>query len=275
MKKKNKYFDLKDIIRSKSPGMAKWMPWFLMNYLRRILHEDDLNSFVGRHGDKMGLDFAHAILDEFKLNMVIVGAENVPDDGRLLFAANHPLGGIDGIAFIAAVSKFRKEIQFPVNDILLNIDNLKPFFIPVNKHGSNAENVKIFNDTFASDKTLLYFPAGLVSRKGNGEIKDLEWKKTFITKAKRFKRDIIPVYIEGRNSDFFYNLANRRKRLGVKGNIEMLYLINETYKQLDKTMHIVIGKPIPWESFDRSKSDVEWAAMVRDQVYKMKEENNL
>lgn len=162
-----------------------------------------------------------------------------------------------------------------MNDILLNIDNLKPFFIPVNKHGSNAENVKIFNDTFASDKTLLYFPAGLVSRKGNGEIKDLEWKKTFITKAKRFKRDIIPVYIEGRNSDFFYNLANRRKRLGVKGNIEMLYLINETYKQLDKTMHIVIGKPIPWESFDRSKSDVEWAAMVRDQVYKMKEENNL
>ena len=275
LKKKNKYFDLKDIIRSKSPKMAKMLPWFLMNYLRRILHEDDLNSFVERNGEKMGIEFAKEILEEFKLNMILIGEENVPKEGRCLLAANHPLGGPDGIAFIVAVSQLRDEINFPVNDILMNIDNLKEFFIPINKHGSNAENIRIFNETFASDKTLLYFPAGLVSRKKKGVIEDLEWKKTFIKKSKQYKRDIIPVYIEGRNSNFFYNLANRRKKLGIKGNIEMLYLINETYKQVDKTMHIVFGEPIPWETFDRSKKDDEWATIVRKKVYALKKENNL
>jgi putative hemolysin len=255
--------------------MARMLPWFLMNYLRRILHEDDLNSFVERHGEKMGLEFAQAILEEFKLNMILVGAENIPKDKRCLLAANHPLGGIDGIAFICAASTVRQDILFPVNDILLNIDNLKEFFIPINKHGSNAENIRIFNDTFASDSTLLYFPAGLVSRKKHGVIEDLEWKKTFIKKARQYKRDIIPVYIEGRNSNFFYNLANRRNRLKIKANIEMLYLINETYKQVNKTMHIVFGEPIPWESFDRSKTDTEWAALVREKVYELKKNNNL
>ena len=275
VEKQEKLVDLKKVIRNKSPRFAKLMPWFVLNYLRRIVHEDDLNDFVARQGQKRGLDFVFAILEEFGVNMVLIGKENVPETGRYLLASNHPLGGLDGIAFMAAVSKVRKDFIFPVNDILLSLDGMKEFFVPINKHGSNADNVRIINETFASDKTLLYYPAGLVSRKRKGVISDLEWKKTFITRTKQHKRDVIPVYMDGRNSNFFYNLSNFRTRLGIKANIEMLYLVDETYKQYDKTIHIIFGEPIPWETFDRSKSDLEWAAMVREKVYELKEKNNL
>ena len=214
-------------------------------------------------------------MDDFGVNLNVINEEKIPVTGRYLLASNHPLGGLDGFAFMSAVSKVRMDFIFPVNDILLSIDNMKEFFIPINKHGSNAENIKMFNDTFASEKLLLYFPAGLVSRKKGKEIRDLEWKKTFIKKARQHKRDIIPVFMDGKNSNFFYNLANYRNKLGIKANLEMLYLVNETYKQFNKTFNIVIGDPIPWQTFDRSKSDLEWAAMVRDKVYELKANNNL
>ena len=275
MNKKEKFIDLKEVIRKKSARLARFMPWFVLNYLRRIVHEDDVNDFIDRHGHKMGLDFIYAIMDEFGVNLKVIGEEKIPPTGRYLMASNHPLGGLDGIAFMTAVSKVRKDFIFPVNDILLSIDNMKEFFVPINKHGSNADNIRLFNETFASDMLLLYFPAGLVSRKKKGQIRDLEWKKTFVTKAKQYKRDIIPVFMDGKNSNFFYNLANFRNRFGIKANLEMLYLVNETYKQYNKTIHFVIGDPIPWESLDRSKNDLEWAAYVRDKVYELKEQNIL
>ena len=275
MEEKKKFIDLKEVIRAKSPGLARILPWFVLNYLRRIVHEDDVNDFIDRHGHKMGLDFVYAIMDEFGVNLKVIGEEKIPPAGRYLMTSNHPLGGLDGIAFMTAVSKVRKDFIFPVNDILLSIDNMKMFFVPINKHGSNADNIRLFNETFASDKMLLYFPAGLVSRKKAGKIMDLEWKKTVVTKAKQHKRDIIPVFMDGKNSNFFYNLANIRTKLGIKANLEMLYLVNETYKQYNKTIHLVIGDPISWETFDRSKSDLKWAAMLRDKVYELKEQNNL
>jgi putative hemolysin len=176
---------------------------------------------------------------------------------------------MDGIGLLFETGKLRKDVMFPVNDLLLNLPNLYELFIPVNKHGSNAENIKLFNDTFASDVVILYFPAGLVSRKQNGMIKDIEWKKTFLTKARAYNRDIIPVYISGRNSNFFYNLANIRKSLGIKANIEMLFLPHEMYKYHNKTISLTYGKPIPIEVFDKRKPDQEWASLLREHVYKL------
>jgi putative hemolysin len=198
--------------------------------------------------------------------------ENIPKEERIIIASNHPLGGLDGVALMHVAGKVRKDILFPVNDILMNLQNIKNLFIPINKHGTNAQNLRIINETFASDVTVLYFPAGLCSRKQkNGEIKDLEWKKTFISYAKKYKRNIIPTFIEGRNSEFFYNLANFRKRIGLKQNIEMLYLVNEFYKHKDKTLDIYFGKPISYKIFDKRFQDVEWAAKLKEYVYKLKE----
>ncbi len=265
----DKIIDVQQVIQDKNPKLASIVPGFLVRYLKRIIHEDDLNAFIQKSKHLYGLDFVDAIITKFNAYVEVVGAENIPHNDRLIVASNHPLGGLDGIALMQAVGRVRKDILFPVNDILLLLENLKPLFIPINKHGSNTENVRIINDTFAGDSVICYFPFGLVSRKKKGVIEDLEWKKTFISKARKYKRDIIPTHISGRNSNFFYRLSNFRKALGIKANIEMLYLTDEFYKQNGQTIRITFGKPVPYTVFDRTHSDAVWAEKMRRFVYEL------
>lgn len=268
-KQGEKLIDIERVFEEKNPRLNKFLPGFIFRYLKKVIHQDELNDALERHKDKVGLDFIDEILDDFGAKIIVEGIENVPEKGRYIIVANHPLGGIDGMALMQVAGKIRKDILFPVNDLLMYLPNLKPLFIPLNKHGRNAENLRLFDDAFASDSVILYFPAGLCSRKVKGEIIDLEWKKTFISKAKKFKRDILPVYIQGRNTNFFYNLANLRQKLGVKANIEMLYLVNEMFKQKDKEILIRFGKPIPYQYFDHSKKDSEWASFMKEHVYSL------
>jgi 1-acyl-sn-glycerol-3-phosphate acyltransferase len=264
---KGQLIDVEKVFHDKSPRIAGKIPQFVYNYLKKIIHQDTLNEAISRFDDQMGLEFVNSILDFMGVNITFEGLENIPAEGRYILASNHPLGGLDGLALMKIAGMVRKDIVFPVNDLLMNVPNLQPLFIPVNKHGSNAQNLMLMNETFASDKAILYFPAGLCSRKQNNKILDLEWKKTFITKARAFKRDIIPVHINGRNSEWFYNLANWRKHLGIKLNIEMLYLVDEMYKQNNKNINITFGKPISWTTFDNRFPDLVWAQKVKKHVY--------
>ena len=264
------FLDLDKIIENKSKTLHNMLPGFVLSYLKRIVHQEEMNEFIYENRNKFGVDFARAIIEGFDISINVINEGNIPKTGRYIMASNHPLGGFDGIAFITIAGKFRKDIVFPVNDLLMNLPNLNELFIPINKHGSNAENVKIINDTFASDNLILYFPAGLVSRKIKGEIVDLPWKKTFITKARNFKRDIIPVYMDGRISNKFYRIANSRKKMGVKANIEMLYLVDEQYRQQNKNLPIVIGDTIPYTTFDRTHNDAYWAEWVKEKVYELR-----
>jgi putative hemolysin len=272
-KNADQLIDVERVFYTKSPRVARKIPQFIYNYLKRVVHQEDLNAAIRRFNDQEGLDFVRSILDFMGVKINYQGIENISVDGRYIIASNHPLGGLDGMALMKVVGEVRQDIVFPVNDLLMNVPNLLPLFIPINKHGSNTQNLIIMNGTFASDKAILYFPAGLCSRKQHGQILDLEWKKTFITKARTFKRDIIPVHINGRNSDWFYNLANWRKRLGIKANIEMLYLVDEMYKQNNKTINITFGKPISWTTFDNRFPDLVWAKKVKQHVYIL--ENNI
>lgn len=268
------YIDVEEVFKSKAPKTAKWIPSFVFKYLKKILHQYEINSMISRGEGLYGLPFVDIVLKEFNTKVETEGSENIKGN-RLLFASNHPMGGLDGIALIDTVGRFYPDVVTPVNDILLFVPNLRPLFIPVNKHGSNAENIKLFNDTFAGDKTICYYPFGLCSRKKNGKIIDLEWKKTFISKARTYQRDIIPTHISGRNSDFFYNLSNIRKTLHVKANIEMLFLVNEFYKQKNKTLKITFGKPIPWQTFDKRYNDTVWADKLRKFSYKIADNYNI
>lgn len=284
--------DIEALFASKNSALLKIIPRFVISYLKKITHQEAVNGYIYRNRDKSGLPFVNAILKEFGVGVDVVdgrgqatpvrSAGNHPDmyhewlseiirpTGRYIVAANHPLGGLDGMALMHALGKVREDIVFPVNDLLLYVPGLRPLFIPINKHGRNSENARLIDETFASDKTVLYFPAGLCSRKQKGQvICDLEWKTTFIKKARKYHRDIVPVYVAGRNSDWFYNLSRWRKRLGIKANIEMLYLVDEMVKQLGNTITFVVGDPLPWSSFDRSKTDIEWAAMVKESVYEL------
>ena len=268
--------DIEKVIEDKNPHLKKLLPGFVISYLKRIVHQDDVNYFINTYYDKEGIDFIKALLGEMNTTVKTINLEkNIPKEDKVIVTANHPLGGLDGLALMLAVGRVRSDIQFPVNDILTYIPNLKVLFIPVNKHGSNAENIRLFNETFEKQNIICYFPAGLVSRKQNGKIMDLEWKKTIITKAKRYKRDIIPTYIEGNNSKFFYNLALYRKKLGIKANLEMFYLSDEFFKQRNKTLTITFGPRIPYKVFDKRHKDVEWAQLLKEHVYKLKEKPDL
>jgi putative hemolysin len=264
-----KFIDVRHIFASKNPRLAKVLPGFLFRLLEKIIHQEEINQFMYTNRDKWGLDYCQAILEGFHVMTELVNPPLLRPGERYLVASNHPLGGMDGIALLHETGKIKKEVMFPVNDLLLNLPNLYELFIPVNKHGSNAENIKLFNDAFASDVLILYFPAGLVSRKQSGKVMDVEWKKTFLTKAKAFNRDIIPVHISGRNTNFFYNLANLRKKIGIKANIEMLFLPHEMYKYKYKVIKITYGKPIPVSTFNKSKTDQQWASVLRDHIYKL------
>jgi 1-acyl-sn-glycerol-3-phosphate acyltransferase len=279
------FLDVEQLFARKNPRLHKILPKFIFSYIKKIVHQDEINGYIYRHRDKFGLEFIDAMLDEFGVNSEIIIPPTlspshplaltdpttlITPTGRYIIASNHPLGGMDGMALIREVGKVRKDIVFPVNDILTEIPGLKPLFIPINKHGKNTENIDIIENTFASGKVILYFPAGLVSRKHKGGvIKDLEWKKTFITKARKYQRNIIPVFISGRNSNFFYNIAQWRQKLGIKANIEMLFLVDEMVKQKGKTITMKFGQPIPYTTFDRSKTDVQWAEFVRKKVYSL------
>ncbi len=266
------YIDVEKVLADKSPVLKKVMPGFVISLFKRLIHQDRLNQILYDYGHLMGIDFIEAVLNDMNTKIIVKGQENLNKNRRSIIASNHPLGGLDGLALMLAVGRIHSDLVFPVNDILLNIDNLKPLFIPINKHGSNTDNIRIINETFDSNSTICYFPFGLVSRKRKGEIKDLDWKSTFITKAIRFKRDIIPTHISGRNTNFFYNLSNIRKSIGVKANIEMLFLVDEFMKQSNSTLTITFGEPIPYTFFDKRHSRAEWAELLRQYCYKLGDE---
>mgnify|MGYP000312484521 CR=1 FL=1 len=266
-----KFIDIDKILADKSPKLKKWMPGFIVRFLKRILHQNEINQILIDNKDNIDYDFCVSILSEFNIKTRLIGSENIPENGGAIFVCNHPLGGMDALAIIKEVSPIRKDLKFIVNDILLSLKNLKGLFIGVNKHGTNSKQSIIdFNKVFESDQAVFVFPSGLVSRKSKGVIQDLVWKKTVITRAKKFKKDIIPLHIDGELSNFFYNLSSIRTKLGIKANIEMLYLIDETLKQKNKTYTITIGKPIPFNTFDKTKTDLEWAQFVKEKTYSLK-----
>jgi putative hemolysin len=265
--------DIDKVLREKAPDKAKYVPRFVVSYLKRIVHQDELNDILIRLGDKQGTEFAKGALEELNDTIVVKGEENLPKDGRVYtFVSNHPLGGQDGLALGAVIGEhYQGKIKFLVNDLLMNLHGLAPFFIPINKTGKQAKDFpRMVEAGFASkEDQLIMFPAGICSRKQNGVIKDLPWKKTFVTKSVEYQRDVVPIYFDGRNSDFFYNLANVCKWLGVKFNIAMLYLADEMFKNKNKTFTVTIGKPIPWQTFDQTKTPNEWAQFVKEIVYKL------
>ncbi len=268
------FIDVEKVIASKNATLAKFLPGFILRYLKRIIHEDEINRFIHESAHLKNHAFVEATINEMGVKLEAKGLDNIPLAGGCIVAANHPLGSLDGVGLMKIIGTRRKDIRFFVNDILQHLENFGELFVGVNKHGKNAkENLRLMDEVFASDNCVLFFPAGLVSRRQNGEILDLEWQKSFISKAIRYNKPIIPTYIDGKNSNFFYNLANWRKRLGIKANIEMLYLADEMYLQKNKTIEFIFGTAIHPEQFTKEKTHAEWAQILKEHVYNLKNDN--
>lgn len=266
-----KVIDIKKILIDKNPKLEKWIPGFIVRYLKKIFHQEEINKILHETKDLKNYKFCSELVRRFNLKFKSKGLENIPEKGGAIFAINHPLGGFDALGLVHEIAVLRPDVKFMVNDVLMNFSNVEDFMVGVNKHGAKSkDSIQRVNDLFASDKAVFIFPAGLVSRRKKGKVIDSEWKKTFIVRAKKYKRDIIPIHIDGELSSFFYRLSNLRKKLGIKTNVEMMYLANETFKLKNKTFNFTIGKPISYKIFDKSKTDLEWAAEVKKVVYSLK-----
>lgn len=269
-----KTIDINDILKSKMGSKAKYVPAPLVKWLKHIVHQDEVNKYLWDSRHLTGVEWLEDCMRYLDMTLEIVGKENLPDkdDGKLYtFVSNHPLGGEDGVALGAVIGRhYDGKFRYLVNDLLMNLPGLAPLCIPINKTGSQSRSFPAMVESgFRSDNHMLMFPAGLCSRRINGEIRDLPWKKTFITKSVETHRDVVPIHFGGRNSDFFYTLANVCKALGIKFNIAMLFLVDEMYKNVHKSFRIAIGKPIPWQTFDKSRTPAQWAQYVQDEVYKL------
>ena len=268
-----KTIDIDNILKSKMGAKAKWVPGFLVSWLKRVAHQDQVNGFLWDARDKVGTPWLEACLEYLKTTVEVEGRENLPDphDGRLYtFVSNHPLGGQDGVALGAIIGKhYDSKFRYLVNDLLMYLPGLAPLCIPINKTGRQGRNFPaMVKAGFESDNHMLMFPAGLCSRRHHGVIRDIPWSKTFISKSVQYQRDIVPIHFSGQNSSFFYRLANFSDRF-LPFNLAMLFLVDEMYKNVGKTFKVTIGKPIPWQTFDKSKTPMEWAQFVQNKVYEL------
>ncbi len=263
-----KFIDIEKILGEKVPSVKKWLPKFVINWIKRILHEADINRTMVCLEGLQGLEFNKKGLEILGLTIKSTNTHYVPKTGGVIVAANHPLGGLDGMALIDSVGSLRPDVKFFVNDVLKNIKNYEGVFVGVNKIGSSSTtSLRVMENIFKSEEAILFFPAGLVSRKQKGLIRDLEWKKSFVTQAIDHNQKIVPVFIEGENSKFFYRFANFRKFIGIKANIEMLFLPDEMFRQKGQTVTIHFGKCFESTVLDNSRSHRAWAATIKEYIY--------
>lgn len=263
-----KIIDVEKAIRGSKSKFVRSLPLFIVRLIKKLIQQDEMNASIHRSRHKTGVPFVNDLLKDWNLNVVVKGGENVPSSGRFVFVANHPVGGMDALAFLSTIYRFYPDVVSPSNELFNYIPNLHPVILGVNVFGTNTKNtVEKLNQLFASDSQIMIFPAGVVSRRIKRVITDLPWQKTFVTKAVQFKRDIIPVHISGRNSNLFYSVANLRKFLGIKIPIEIIFLPREMMKQRNSTIILSIGEPIQWQTITIEKSQNEWAQFVKETVY--------
>lgn len=271
----DKYIDIDAVLEAKAPSLKKKLPGFVVSYLKRIVHEDELNVFLSKNWNEDGITFIGNFLAELGISYEVDGADKLPESGRNTFVCNHALGGLDGIILLKMLCDKYGEAKVVVNDILMYISPMKSLFIPVNVVGDkqNKESVSLIDECMESEIPILYFPSGKVSRRDkDGNIADLQWKKNFVTKSIEHRRNVVPMFFDGRNSNFFYNLAYWRTKFGIRQNIEMLYLADEMYKNKFAHFNIVIGDTIGCDSL-RDMPAIEKARLIREKCYNLSKKN--
>lgn len=283
----NKFIDVEAVVEKKSKITHSILKHTnLLSYLKKIIHQEELNDFFTTNEHLKGLDFIDASLQRLQIQPIIKGTHNLPDkEANTIFVANHPLGGPESLGFIKAVSEnYAKNLKFLVNDSLLGVKALHEYFVPVNNLGGKAISSQTFmtlDEAFEQQNPLLIYPAGLVSKFKKGDtVYDAPWKKTFISKSIEHNIDYItPVHISGKLSNFFYSLAwiSRNVLRQQKIGLETAYLVDEMMKYQQKNYTLTFGKPIPMDGFAKEKNkenDTYNAQLIRSHVYRLEYDEN-
>lgn len=265
-----KFIDIEKIIIESKSGVLKKLPIFIIKLIKKIIRQDDINQILNKYEENKGVEFLEKVIEELNIRILVEGKENLPENGKCFFAANHPFGIVDGLVLTHTVAQKYGTLKAIANDAFMFIPQMHPLVAAVNVFGrSPREYMQGLDETYNSDTPITHFPAGLVSRVFSGKIQDSTWQKSFITKAISSERDIVPFYFYGRNSILFYSIYLVRKLFGIKLNIELALLPLEMFNKRNKTIKAKIGKPISYQSFDKTFTHLEWAQKVKMQVYEL------
>jgi 1-acyl-sn-glycerol-3-phosphate acyltransferase len=267
---------LVDIEKILGPKLRKKLPRFAINFLKRRLHQDQVNEAIMGANPYHGAGFFDEALKYLNITYRTRGEEKLDKDKKYIFVCNHPLGGPEALIIGSVFHRLYGEgFQVPVTPIMANLKPLAEFFTPVNNLSSKQSRdlgeriAKMFN----SDQQVVVFPAGLCARKIKGKITEMPWKKMFVTQARRYERDVVPVHMSGHNSKWYFFLCKLSKFLRLKINIGMLYLVDELFKQRGNEFVITFCEPVPYTTFDKSKTDLQWAAEMQERVKALAEGN--
>lgn len=245
------FIDVRKIIYSKYPNFLKGFPPIISDmlffFIKKVLHISEINGFLEKHNDKYGITFIDEVLETIDFSYLVSkkDKDKIPSEGKLIVIANHPLGGLDGLVLLKLLSEIRGNVKILVNDVLLNIDNLKDHFLPVDIFSGNMrkENLTAITDAIKNEDALVIFPSGEVSRFGLNGLHDSKWNKGALTLANKYNVPVLPVFIHAKNSFFFYLVSFFNKRLS------MFLLPRELFNKKGKVITINIGDPIPAKSF--------------------------
>lgn len=269
-----KYINVEKTIKESNSKLLTKLPGFIVKLIVKIIKQKEINRFLNKHSDSIGRDFLIKIIEEYNIKIEVEGKENLPENGKCIFVANHPFGLIDGLVLTHIVSGKYGSIKAIANDAFMLIPQLHPFIAAVNVfEGSSKEYLKALDETYYTEVPITHFPAGEVSRLYSGKVQDMKWQKSFITKSIASNRDIVPIYFYGRNSNLFYTIFLLRRLLGINVNLELILLPREFFKKRNKTIKVKIGKPIPYQTFDKSLTHWDWAQNVRKRLYSLSDKN--
>lgn len=264
------YINVEKQIRESNSKLLKRLPHFVVRWISILVRQDEINRVIDKYSDYVGPEFPQKVIEELNINAEIEGLENLPESGRCFFVANHPFGFVDGMILTSTIANKYGDFKAIGNELFQLVPQLRPVVAAVNVFGASPrEYILELEKVFASDVPITHFPAGMVSRIMNRRVYDYVWQKSVITKAISNKRDIVPFHFCGRNSILFYSIYLFRKAIGVKANLELSLLPHEIFNKRNKTIKVIIGKPISYKTFDDSKSHAEWAEYVKKQVYSL------
>lgn len=272
MENKRFKIDIDEVLKAK---VKKKLPKFLVNFLKRRIHQDEINDCIEKAEHSQGVGFFDEALNYLDIKYEVRGAENLDPSRRCIFASNHPIGGPEALIMGSVMRRYYGEsFRVPVNNILAHFHPLSEFFVPINMGGRQTKEISEgLTRMFESPYQVLVYPAGKCARKEHGKVTEQPWKKMFITQSRKYERDVVPVHMSGYNSKLFMFLTSFSKFIGLKFNIGMFMLVDELFKKQHKTFVITFGKPIPYTSFDKSKSDQQWAESVKQIVENLQEGN--
>lgn len=265
------FINLKAQIGRSNSALLKKLPRFVVRGLEILIKQDEINRILNKYSDIEGVEFLQKVVEELNVRIEYEGLENLPESGKCFFVANHPFGFVDGLILTYTVGTKYRTLKAIGNELFMLIPQLRPLIAAVNVFGANPkEYLRGLDIVYHSDSPITHFPAGLVSRLQKGKIVDIDWQKSFISKSVSCQRDIVPFHFIGRNSTLFYLVYVIRKTLRIKANIELTLFPHEIFNKRNKTIKVIIGKPIPYSTFDKSKSPNEWAQVVKNMVYALK-----